>query len=159
MKEKLPSIENFKICGMLEEAYAIEHFYGKNIEDASKLFFDNPLFYQGDLLYMGPEAFFYYIISIKSYILSEIGWADDCFVECILGIFEIRLKNEPHFRDYLECHKENILEILLIFKNNIENENFPDFFTNVYDIYNYANFSERLSRLIELCENKSGNTT
>lgn len=152
MKEELPSIEDFKVYGMLEEAYAIKYFYGKNIEEASELFFDDAIFYQEYLVYMSPKAFFYYINSIKPYILSAKGWDDDCFVECVLGIFENRLKHEPNFRDHLECHKESILEILLIFKKNIENENFPDSFTNVYDIYNYANFPERLSRLIELCE-------
>ena len=149
---ELPSMDDIKFYGMPEEEYAIKHFYGKNIEEASALFFESSMTYQEDLLYMGPNAFFYYINSIKPYILSAEGWDDDCFVMCVLGIFENRLKHEPNFRDLLECHKESILEILLIFKKNIENENFPDSFTNVYDIYNYANFPERLSRLIELCE-------
>lgn len=52
----------------LDEKYALEHFFGKNQEDAVALFEENFGYYTEDLTCMGNKAFFYYLGSVKSYL-------------------------------------------------------------------------------------------
>lgn len=114
MKEKIPSKEDIYYYGMLEEEDAIKHFYGKNVEEASKLFFLNPEYYGEDLFWMGVEAYFYYINSIKEYLLSEEGKENFIFIDYVLWILEFRLDNEENFRSAFKNHKKSVLEILTI---------------------------------------------
>ena len=52
----------------LDERFALEHFLGKNQEDAVTLFEENFGYYAEDLTYMGDKAFSYYIGSVKLYL-------------------------------------------------------------------------------------------
>ncbi len=52
----------------LDERVALEHFFGKDQEDAVALFEENFGYYAEDLTYMGNKAFFYYLGSVKSYL-------------------------------------------------------------------------------------------
>ena len=52
----------------LDERSALEHFFGKNQEDAVALFEENFGYYAEELTYMGNKAFFYYLGSVKSYL-------------------------------------------------------------------------------------------
>ena len=52
----------------LDERSALEHFLGKNQEDAVALFEENFGYYTEELAYMGNNAFFYYLGSAKSYL-------------------------------------------------------------------------------------------
>ena len=60
----------------LDERSALEHFYGKNQEDAVALFEENFGYYTEDLTYMGSKAFFYYLGSVKSYLERNEGKFD-----------------------------------------------------------------------------------
>lgn len=52
----------------LDERVALEHFGGKNQEDAATLFKEDFGYYAEDLTYMGNKAFFYYLGSVKLYL-------------------------------------------------------------------------------------------
>ena len=60
----------------LDERSALEHFFGKNQEDAVALFEENFGYYTEDLTYMGSKAFFYYLGSVKSYLERNEGKFD-----------------------------------------------------------------------------------
>ena len=55
----------------LDERIALEHFFGKNQEDAATLFEEDLGYYAEDLSHMGNKAFFYYLGSVKSYLESK----------------------------------------------------------------------------------------
>lgn len=57
----------------LDERSALEHFFGKNQEDAVALFEENFGYYTEELAYMGNNAFFYYLGSVKSYLERNEG--------------------------------------------------------------------------------------
>jgi len=48
--KRIPSIEDINRYGMPDEEYAVQHFYGKNEEEAAELFFLNAEYYGGDFL-------------------------------------------------------------------------------------------------------------
>jgi len=153
MKEKIPTKDDICIYGMLEEEDAVEHFYGKTIEEASELFFRNSEYYEEDLFWMGFKAYFYYINSIKIYLQSNEGKYDDVFISNTLSTIEYRIENDSDFRRAFNYHKKEILDILLIIEKNIDDylmadDVEDDFFLN----HPYNDVPERLSHLIDLCK-------
>ncbi|MBI2806731.1 MAG: hypothetical protein HYX68_17265 [Planctomycetes bacterium] len=60
----------------LDERIAVEHFLGKNLADAEALFREDSTTYTGDLLAMGPWAFFYYVQAAINYLRSDASVGD-----------------------------------------------------------------------------------
>src|SRR6185437_15714897 len=57
----LPTAEEINVFDSLDELDAVEHFLGKDLEQAQSLFRENFLRYQEDLMFMGPKAFQFYV--------------------------------------------------------------------------------------------------
>jgi len=83
----LPSESDFDpYGGCLDAQSAWKHFGGLDLDSAYRKFCENPVFYQEDLMFMGPTAFRFYFPVVDRY-LREIR-NDDEFGDCeawILG--------------------------------------------------------------------------
>jgi hypothetical protein len=90
----VPSRNDINVHDSLDERSACEHFLGKTIEQAEALFRENFLFYQEDLMWMGPAAFRYYIQAAINYIQSEASTGDSAIVNCLTSLLEFRLEQE-----------------------------------------------------------------
>ncbi|MBT9450500.1 hypothetical protein ICN84_10520 [Akkermansia glycaniphila] len=55
----------------LDEQYALLHFYGKTAAEAVAMYAENEFFYQEDILFMGWNAFAYYIDTPHALLLQE----------------------------------------------------------------------------------------
>lgn len=75
----------------LDGQVAERNWHGLTVEEGAALIARNPIYYQEDFLWMGPEAFRYYAKSILLFLQSEAGQDDGLFVHCILGTMELRL--------------------------------------------------------------------
>jgi len=131
---------------MLEEEYAVQHFYGKNEEEAAELFFLNSEYYVDDLFWMGVKAYFYYISSAKKYLQSEEGKKDGMFIYFVVDILKWRYEHDEDFRCAFETQKDNILNLLILIEEIIEHQDIQDI-----DYY-YPDLPSRVTCLIELCK-------
>src|SRR5215216_5731472 len=91
----LPTASDINVHDSLDERHACEVFLGKSVEDAEKLFRENALFYQEDLMWMGPVAFRFYVESVIRYIQSNASSSDADAVSCFAMVLEFRLEQEP----------------------------------------------------------------
>lgn len=153
--EKIPSKEDMRGHGMFEEDRAIEHFCGKSLEEASELFFINSELYADDFLWMSVKGYFYYIKSIKKYLLSEKEEEDHLFVFYIISDLWHRLNSgDKDFNDAFENHKKDILDLLLIMRSIIEKDIDYNYSTVPIKYLNYdAKTRKHFATLIQLCEN------
>jgi len=90
----IPTPNEINVYDSLDERSACEHFLGKNIDEAELLFRENSIFYQEDLMWMGPVAFRYYVEAAIRYIHSDVAASDSDMISCFAGILEFRLKYE-----------------------------------------------------------------
>jgi hypothetical protein len=90
----LPTRSDINVHDSLDERVACEHFLGKNLEQAEALFRENSVYFQEDLMFMGPAAFRVYVIAAINYIQSKEGAGDSDMVNCIASILEFRLHDE-----------------------------------------------------------------
>ena len=88
----IPSRQDINVYDSLDERSACEHFLGKSLDEAEALFRESPLYYQGDMMWMGIAAFRYYLPAAVRYIRGEA--ADSDFVACFSGTLEFRLEYE-----------------------------------------------------------------
>jgi hypothetical protein len=96
--DSLPTENEINVDDDLDGRTASEHFLGKTIGDAEAMFRDNSLYYQEDLMWMGPVAFRYYVQAAIRYIQSESSEHDCGFVSGLASTLEFRLK---HYADSL----------------------------------------------------------
>ena len=101
----------------LDEIAALEHFYGKNQSDATKLFFEDPLYYEEDLKWMGSKAFVFYFPSIEPYLLSKESEGDADIVNALIGTVKSRLEDDP--LTIKECQTP-VLRILTFVSEGLE---------------------------------------
>ena len=92
----IPTREEINVYDSLDERSACEHFLGKTLHEAEKLFRENSLYYQEDLQWMGPVAFRYYVTAAISYIRSQAAIGDSDIISCLAGILKSRLEHEPN---------------------------------------------------------------
>ena len=78
----------------LDGQSAEQHFLGKTLQDAEAMFKENSLYYQEDLMFMGPSAFRFYVQAAIAYIQSEAATGDSDMINCFAGILEQRLEFE-----------------------------------------------------------------
>jgi hypothetical protein len=83
--EQIPRREDIDVYGSLDEARAVEHFVGKSLDEAEALFRENSLYYEEDLLWMGPVAFRFYIHAAINYVQSEHSTGDCDIINCLAG--------------------------------------------------------------------------
>ena len=89
-KQGLPNA----ICAIFRTLSAEQHFLGKTLEEAEALFRENSLYYQEDLLFMGPIAFRFYVEAAINYLKSESAASNSDMVSCMAGLLENRLEYE-----------------------------------------------------------------
>lgn len=88
----IPTEREINLGNSLDEQYASEHFLGKNLREAEGLFADSFLYYEEDLMWMGPVAFRYYVRAAINYIKSDSSrgdpevWSLDCPLAYLLEI-------------------------------------------------------------------------
>lgn len=104
----------------LDERVALEHFYGKDQEEAVALFEENFGYYAEDLPYMGHEAFLYYIGSVRSYLeRHEDEFDPSDYVSTaydLLCVFECRRILSPSWQQELS---EDFLWIIDFIKKHL----------------------------------------
>ena len=90
---RLPTRQEINPFGDLDGRDACEHFFGKDLEEAEALFRENDLYYQGDLLWMGPSAFRFYLPAVFRFVHRS---TDDIseFVSHFSNTLAFRLKHE-----------------------------------------------------------------
>ena len=57
MGTRLPTAEEINVFDSLDERCAVKNFLGKDLDQAQALFREISLYYQEDLMWMGPKAF------------------------------------------------------------------------------------------------------
>jgi len=72
---------------------ACKNFLGKSLAEAEALFRENSLYYQEDLMWMGPVAFRFYVQAAIHYIRSEAATNDSAIASCMADILEFRLEH------------------------------------------------------------------
>jgi hypothetical protein len=95
VKTNLPTREEINIHDSLDERSACKNFFGKTIEEIEELLRDGHLHVCGDLMWMGPVAFQYYVIAVIQYIRSPQSKGDSDAIHCFLGLLEFRFEWEP----------------------------------------------------------------
>ncbi len=91
---RLPTRQDINVHDTLDERSACEHFLGKSLQEAEALFRENSLYYQEDMMFMGPSGFRFYVQAAISYIQSEASTGDSAVVSCFASILEHRLEYE-----------------------------------------------------------------
>jgi hypothetical protein len=89
---RLPTEKDINVFNSFDERDAVKHFLGKDLEQATSLFQENFLYYQEDLMWMGPIAFCFYVRAARKYLLSEDSDNDAEAVNTFCGLIEFRLK-------------------------------------------------------------------
>jgi len=95
MSTRLPTAEEINVFDSLDERHAVEVFLGKDLEQAEALFRENFLYYQEDLMFMGPKAFAFYVPAAIRYLLSAASSGDSDAANTFCGLVEFRLDHEP----------------------------------------------------------------
>ena len=91
----LPTAQEIDPYNSLDGRAACQHFLGKNLDEAEALFREAPLYYQEDLMFMGPVAFRYYVQAAIRHIQSEAATGDSDIVSCLASILDFRQEYEP----------------------------------------------------------------
>jgi hypothetical protein len=84
----VPTASDINVYDSLDERSACMHFLGKSLAEAEGLFRDNALYYQEDLMFMGPVAFRFYVPAFISYIRSNHSTGDSDAVSCFQGLIQ-----------------------------------------------------------------------
>lgn len=90
-----PTAEEINVFDTLDEQAAVKNFLGKELKEAEALFRENFLYYQEDLMWMGPIAFRFYVPAAISYLLSEAADNDAGAASSFCALIEFRLDYEP----------------------------------------------------------------
>ena len=91
---KLPIESDINIYNSQDEIVACEHFLDKTLEQAEILFQENSSYYQEDLMWMGPQAFNFYLQSVINYLKSDHSVNDDHLIDCLYEIVIFRMEEE-----------------------------------------------------------------
>jgi hypothetical protein len=93
MTASLPTLGDINVHDSLDERSAVEHFFGKDLKQAEVLFRENFLYYQEDLMWMGPRAFCFYVDAAIASLLSPAASGDSDAISCFCGVVEFQLEN------------------------------------------------------------------
>lgn len=89
-----PTEDEINVHNSLDEISASEHFLNKTLEQAEVLFRENSAYYQEDLMWMGPQAFHFYLQAVINYLQSDYSLGDDHIIDCLYEILVFRLQQE-----------------------------------------------------------------
>lgn len=79
----------------LDIPYAYEHFQGKDVAEATRLFAQCSLTYQEDLMWMPSRCFTYYIHAYLEYLLSAESAQDSDGASCFFALIGHKLEFTP----------------------------------------------------------------
>lgn len=91
---RLPTANEINVYGSLDEIVASDHFLGKSLSEAESLFRENSLYYQEDLMWMGPRAFQLYLPAATNYLRSSDASGDDHMIDSLYEIVIFRLNQD-----------------------------------------------------------------
>ncbi|MFM1802113.1 MAG: hypothetical protein RJA81_1465 [Planctomycetota bacterium] len=91
----LPTESQINVFDSLDERCAVKHFFGKSLEEAKSLFQENFLYFQEDLMFMGPVGFAYYVQAAIEYLLSDAADGDADAANTFYGLIRFRFEQEP----------------------------------------------------------------
>jgi hypothetical protein len=92
MNTRLPSAEEINVFDSLDERSAVEHFLGKDLEQAEALFRED--LYWEDLMWMGPIAFRFYVSAAINYLLSDEAENDAYAASSFCSLIGFRLDHK-----------------------------------------------------------------
>ena len=110
MQSNIPTPSDINIYDSLDERSALQHFHGKDLTAAEALFRENFVYYQEDLMWMGPRAFCYYVQAAIAYLLSPAATGDSDAANTFWSVVESQVDNNrsaidpaiPSLRDAIE---------------------------------------------------------
>ena len=76
----------------LDARRAFEHLYGKTTDEAVRLFEENALYYQEDVMFMPSRVFGYYLRAYMKYLEAS---DSDFDALCFFGLIEHKLQYQP----------------------------------------------------------------
>lgn len=79
----------------LDVGWAYENFYGKTLEEAVRLFEENALHYQEDVLNMPSRVFGYYLRAYIVYLMSEAARSDSDGASCFVSLINLKAEHKP----------------------------------------------------------------
>ena len=132
-------------CQSLDEREAVEHFLGLDVEAARKLFFENPLYYSGDLMWMGLPAFRYYFPSFADYLRSDASLMDADALNSLATTLAFRLDRLEGGQAELaqdECIRDTVRYCLREFERFDADDSF------------YPDLKPTLARVLDVLESK-----
>ena len=111
-----PTAGEINVFDSLDERCAVENFLGKDLEQAQALFRENFLYYQEDLMWMGPIAFRFYVPAAINYLLSKDADYDADAASSFCGLIEFHLDSDTaEIAPVGPTIREGVLGILMDF--------------------------------------------
>ena len=99
----------------IDMPYAYRHFSGKDMEAAIRLFEEDALTYQEDLMFMPVACFHYYAHAYISYLLSPKSQGNSDGASCFFGLVRFRLEDIRNSDPQLV---ERVKEVLVRLRDN-----------------------------------------
>ncbi|WP_459556122.1 hypothetical protein [Lacunimicrobium album] len=91
--ERLPTEEEINpIPEDLDGQKAVKHFLGKTRQQICDEIAEGYLYHTEDLMFMGPDAFCYYLPAAVNFVLSEKSLGDSDIVNGLTGTIKFRLE-------------------------------------------------------------------
>jgi hypothetical protein len=106
----------------LDEEYAYEHFHGKTVEKAVRLFEENSLRYQEDLMYMPARVFGYYLRAYLAYLTSDAAMRDTDGASCFISLVAFKAEHKPDDVAPLRPEIEPVLRLLVERQEHVEDD-------------------------------------
>lgn len=125
----------------LDTRYAYAHFAGKSNDEAQRLFEENSLYYQEDLMFMPLACFRYYLNAYMLYLLSDASQGDSDGASCFFGLVDLR------HQDIMTCDEPTRARVMAVLDRLACSQEWFDASEAIY-----GNFSERAKRARELLQ-------
>lgn len=90
----VPTEEQINPYGDLDGDVAVRNLLGKNVREALALLRENSDRYSEDYLWMGAQAFDYYVQALIEYLATDEARDDAQFVNAMLSTFRLRVEQD-----------------------------------------------------------------
>lgn len=142
---KLPSEREINPApGCLDGEYAVKMFLGRTLNEAEKLFQENGLCRQEDLMWMGPVGFVFYFPAALRYLKSSESSGDSDFASSMVSLLEFRVIGKYEDYDKISLAGAEIIDFCHHLMENLDS----------YDINCkiYGDLRPRLKKLLNKLE-------
>ncbi len=120
----------------IDTASAHKHFFGKSLEEAEKLFRENSILYQEDLMWMPFIPCCYYLQTYSRYLLSDSSARDSDGASCYITLIEWLAEDVRRIPVDLKTLIDRTLQRLASDQQSFE-----------ADITIYGSFEERVGKI------------